>query len=61
MPAHIPDAIDPAGAQGSIVLVEYPKRLAHLIRDTIGPLVKFKDRKYGRTLVAMYGPADMLG
>lgn len=42
----------------SIVIVEYPKRSAHLIRDTLGPLTKLRDRRYGRTLIAVYGPAQ---
>ncbi len=39
------------------MIVEYPRRLAHLIRDQLGPLTKLRDRRYGRTLVALYGPA----
>uniref|UniRef100_A0A383VWY2 Uncharacterized protein n=1 Tax=Tetradesmus obliquus TaxID=3088 RepID=A0A383VWY2_TETOB len=39
---------------GSIVFVEYPKQLAHQVRDSIGPLQRIKDRKYGRTYVAVY-------
>ena len=42
----------------SMVLVEYPRQLAHEIRDTMAPLKKIKDRKYGRTYLALYGPAD---
>lgn len=41
----------------SIVLVEYPKRLAHLITERLGPLVKVRDRHYGRTFVALYAAA----
>ena len=40
----------------SLVIVEYPRRLAHLVRDQIGGLVKLRDRRYGRTFVALYGP-----
>lgn len=43
---------------GSIVVVEYAKRLSHAIRDTIGPLHKIRDKRYGRTFVAVYGPTD---
>jgi 16S rRNA G966 N2-methylase RsmD len=45
---------------GSIVFVEYPKQLEHQVRDSIGPLQRIKDRKYGRTYVAVYagGSAD---
>ena len=42
--------------QDTIIVVEYPKRLAHEVRDTIGPLYKLKDRRYGRTFIAIYGP-----
>ncbi|KAG7675293.1 hypothetical protein Ndes2526B_g08163 [Nannochloris sp. 'desiccata'] len=42
----------------SIIVVEYPKKVVHEIRDRIGPLTKLRDRKYGRTLVAIYGPGD---
>lgn len=38
------------------IIVEYPKELSDEIPDTIGPLIKFRDRRYGRTLMAMYGP-----
>lgn len=48
----------PLSLQESIVIVEYPKRLAHLIRDTLGPLSKLRDRRYGRTFIAIYGPSD---
>lgn len=43
----------------SIVVVEYAKRLSHAIRDTIGPLHKIRDKRYGRTFVAVYGPTDL--
>lgn len=42
----------------SIVIVEYAKRLTAVIRDTIGPLHKIRDKRYGRTYVAVYGPTD---
>lgn len=42
----------------SIVIVEYAKRLSDVIRDTIGPLNKIRDKRYGRTYVAVYGPSD---
>ena len=42
----------------SIVVVEYAKRLSDVIRDTIGPLHKIRDKRYGRTFVAVYGPTD---
>ena len=42
----------------SIVVVEYAKRLSHAIRDTIGPLHKIRDKRYGRTFVAVYGSTE---
>ncbi|KAL3145816.1 hypothetical protein ABBQ38_015190 [Trebouxia sp. C0009 RCD-2024] len=42
----------------SIVVVEYAKRLSHAIRDTMGALHKIRDKRYGRTFVAVYGPRD---
>ena len=44
--------------QVSIVFVEYPKELSRQVRDSIGPLRKVKDRKYGRTYVAVYAGAS---
>jgi 16S rRNA (guanine(966)-N(2))-methyltransferase RsmD len=43
---------------GSVVFVEYPKQLAQHVRPTLGPLTKVRDRKYGRTWVAIYAPHD---
>jgi len=40
----------------TILFVEYPKQLAAEVPDTVGPLVKLRDRKYGRTFIALYGP-----
>ncbi len=42
----------------TIVVVEYAKRLSDVIQDTIGPLQKIRDKRYGRTFVAVYGPTD---
>lgn len=44
--------------QESIVVVEYPKKLASLVRQRLGPLEKLRDRRYGRTYMAIYGPAE---
>lgn len=44
--------------QGSIVFVEYPKQLSQQVRDSIGPLHRVKDRKYGRTNVAVYAASS---
>lgn len=38
----------------TIVLVEYPLRVKEHILDTLGPLTKLRDRKYGRTWLALY-------
>lgn len=54
--------------EDSVIFMEYPKQvrsktkcyryvgfqLKHEIRDSIGPLMKVKDRSYGRTLLAVY-------
>ena len=40
------------------VIVEYPKAERDAIKETLGPLVLRRDRKYGRTFIAMYGPED---
>lgn len=42
----------------SIVIVEYPLKCISEIRPTLGPLIKLRDRRYGRTFVAIYGPSD---
>uniref|UniRef100_A0A7S3R0U7 Uncharacterized protein n=1 Tax=Dunaliella tertiolecta TaxID=3047 RepID=A0A7S3R0U7_DUNTE len=41
---------------GTIMFVEYPRQLASQIPDTLGSLSKVRDRKYGRTWVAVYAP-----
>jgi 16S rRNA G966 N2-methylase RsmD len=46
----------PLLAPSSMVVVEYPKAEAKSIGDTLGTLVKLRDRQYGRTNVAIYGP-----
>lgn len=43
------------------MIVEYPKKLAALVRPTLGPLEKLRDRRYGRTYLAIYGPAAAAG
>ncbi|KAG2443918.1 hypothetical protein HXX76_002258 [Chlamydomonas incerta] len=42
----------------SIVFVEYPQQLAHQVPATLGPLATVRDRRYGRTWIRVYGPAD---
>lgn len=46
---------------GSILFIEYPKQLSHQVKDTLGPLTKVRDRKYGRTWIAVYAPAGSGG
>lgn len=43
------------------MLMEYPLRLRHLILPTLGPLTKLRDRRYGRTFLALYGPVHADG
>lgn len=52
----MPDPLARRSLQESIVIVEYPKKLAALVRPTLGPLEKLRDRRYGRTYLAIYGP-----
>ena len=40
----------------SVLVVEYPRALAAQIPAEVGPLTRMRDRKYGRTLVAVFGP-----
>lgn len=40
----------------SVVVVEYPRALSKEIPPVLGPLARLRDRKYGRTLVAVFGP-----
>lgn len=42
----------------SLVVVEYPKLLKNKMRETLGPLHRVRDKRYGRTFVAVYGPED---
>lgn len=44
--------------EGSVVIVEYPGRASREIPHVLGPLVRVRDRKYGRTNVAVYGPRN---
>lgn len=44
----------PVIGESSIVMIEYSKQNRQDIRETIGPLSLVKDRKYGRTLMAIY-------
>ena len=42
----------------TVVVIEYAQRLSDKMRPSIGPLKRIKDKKYGRTFVAVYGPSD---
>lgn len=42
---------------GSVVMVEYAKQNKEDIADALGPLHLVKDRKYGRTYMAVYAAA----
>ena len=44
----------PLLGDATVALVEYPKQLAHEVRATLGPLRRVRDRKYGRTYLALY-------
>ncbi|KAI8465004.1 MAG: hypothetical protein J3K34DRAFT_388167 [Monoraphidium minutum] len=46
---------------GSIVFIEYPKQLSEHVRPSLGPLTKVRDRKYGRTWIAVYAPEESGG
>lgn len=46
--------------ENTILLVEYPKKVTGEIPLMVGSLVKLRDRRYGRTLVAVYGPESVL-
>lgn len=48
----------PLVGKQTVVIVEYARRVSDAIRDTIGPLQKIRDKKYGRTLVAVYAAED---
>ncbi len=38
------------------VVVEYPRKLREQLPDKLGPLSMVRDRKFGRTWLAIYGP-----
>jgi len=41
-------------ANGALITVEYPLELRHLLQDEFGSMQKVRDRRYGRTFVAVY-------
>ena len=47
----------PLVAPGALLVVEYPRAVAHVITETIGRLTRVRDRRYGRTRVAVYEAA----
>ena len=42
------------------IIIEYPQSHSHDMSATLGPLHQVRNRKYGRTYVAIYGPASDL-
>ncbi|KAK9917798.1 hypothetical protein WJX75_008368 [Coccomyxa subellipsoidea] len=50
-------ATSPLLHAGTVVFVEYPQSVSRTIPDRLGPLSLLRDRKYGRTNIAMYGPS----
>ena len=44
--------------EDSYVLVEYPLKEQRIVPESLGPLVKIRDRRYGRTFLAIWGPAE---
>ena len=42
----------------SLVIVEYPRLAERDMPETLGPLGRVSDRRYGRTLLAIYGPVE---
>jgi 16S rRNA (guanine(966)-N(2))-methyltransferase RsmD len=45
----------------TIMFVEYPRQLAHQVPSQLGPLVRVRDRQYGRTWIAVYAPPSAAG
>ena len=39
------------------IVVEYPSKPRTAVPETMGPLTLIRDRKYGRTNLAVFGPA----
>lgn len=48
----------PLVSEQTTIIVEYARKVSDAIRDTIGPLQKIRDKKYGRTLVAVYAAQE---
>ena len=42
----------------TVVVVEYARKVQDVVRDTIGPLSKVRDKRYGRTWVAVYASPE---
>ena len=40
----------------SVIFVEYPQSVKRSIPEKLGPLTLIRDRSYGRTQLALYGP-----
>jgi 16S rRNA G966 N2-methylase RsmD len=50
-------SVSPLLGEQTCIVVEYPIKSRLEMPDSCGPLVKIRDRRYGRTHVAIYGPA----
>ncbi|CAM6124492.1 unnamed protein product [Calypogeia fissa] len=46
----------PLLSDNAFMVVEYPIKSKHEMPDACGALIRIKDRRYGRTFVAIYGP-----
>ncbi|KAL2634036.1 hypothetical protein R1flu_005515 [Riccia fluitans] len=49
-------ASSPLITESTFMVVEYPIKSRHEIPENCGKLFKIRDRRYGRTFVAIYGP-----
>ena len=49
-------ATSPLIMPSTYVLVEHAKEDTNAIQDELGPLIKLRERKYGRTYIVIYGP-----
>lgn len=50
-------SVSPLLKDDTCIVVEYPIKSKREMPETCGPLVKIRDRRYGRTHVAIYGPS----
>ena len=47
-------------SERSFVIIEYPKEVENHVGPNLGTLSRMVNRTYGRTTVAIYGPADLV-